>query len=189
MLKKVMNVSKDLNIPIFLSSGTLLGYYREKNFIKHDYDIDLGIYKEDYTDDLIYKMESAGFNLYRTLGTKEKGLELSFRYPNTKIGKLAKLDIFLHYKCNKDKNIYWTTYLYPKFEKEIKYKISNFELVKDKFVGVEVYVPKDTEKYLVQHYGHDWKTPKKSKDDYYYAVSPVSIVDEDQVEQEDIEEV
>ena len=87
-----------LNIPFFLSSGTCLGYFREKKFIEYDYDIDIGIFSTDYTHKIVKAMKKVGLKLYRTLGDLDGGLELSFFLPGTKLGRWAKVDIFLHYK-------------------------------------------------------------------------------------------
>ena len=48
------------------------------------------------------------------------------------------------------------------------------------FLGVNTFIPSPTEKYLIEHYGSDWKIPKKpgKGGNYYYATSPRSIVKE-----------
>lgn len=42
--KKVMEVLQEENIETFLVFGTLLGAVREKGFIKHDMDMDFGVW-------------------------------------------------------------------------------------------------------------------------------------------------
>lgn len=174
ILKRTKQVLDKLNIPFFLSSGTCLGYYRENKFIDHDYDIDIGIFEKDYNKDIIKEMISEGFIHYRTLGDKETGLELSFRLPNTELGKNAKIDIFLHYTDN-DKYS-WYSYIYPEFKKKIKYSVNKFLLKKVKFVGLNVNVPYPTLNYITEHYGKDWMIPKKPFTEYIYYKSPKSIV-------------
>ena len=44
-MKKILD---NENQEFFLSDGTLLGCYREKKFIEHDGDIDIGIFSEKY---------------------------------------------------------------------------------------------------------------------------------------------
>lgn len=179
ILRKTDNALKRLNIPYFLSSGTLLGYYRENNYLKHDYDIDIGIFRENYSKEIKREMKKEGFINYRNLGDLERGYEMSFYLPKTKVGRYAKIDIFVHNReeVNGKKYIYWATYQKPKYIKRIKYRVSSFGLKKVLFKGIEVNVPVETEKYLVEHYGVDWRIPKiAQKGEYYYATSPKSII-------------
>ena len=174
ILKKAKTALDRLNIPFFLSSGTLLGYYRENKFIDHDYDIDIGIYAEDYRDQIISEMKKEGLIYYRTLGDPINGMEMSFRLPYTRLGRLAKLDLFLHYQSN-DK-IYWFAFAQWRKNKKIKYQINNFQLKEINFMNLNVNVPYPTEKYLEEHYGKDWRIPKKPFKEYSFFKSPISIV-------------
>lgn len=177
ILRKTKKVLDELDIPFFLSSGTLLGFVRENKFLDHDYDIDIGIFKEDYNPEIINKMSEKGLKLYRILGNLENGMELSFRLPDTSIGKQAKIDIFLHYK-NNDK-IYWVTYSPPEYKKQIKYQVSNFILKPIKFIDTIVNIPYPTIRYIREHYGNEWFIPIKSKGmggSYDFRTTPKSIV-------------
>ncbi len=165
----------ELKIPFFLSSGTCLGYFRENKFINHDYDIDIGIFAKDYTPKLIDKMTDKGFKLYRVLGNQEDGMELSFRKEKGhRLGRYAKVDIFLHYPENG--YISWYTYKYPEFKEKIQYRVSKFKLTSINFMGLQVNVPEPTLGYILEHYGEDWTIPKKAGINYFYATSPKSIV-------------
>lgn len=172
ILSMVSDIFKELDIPFFLSSGSLLGYYREGKFLEHDYDIDIGIFQKDYTPKIIKKLKKKGFIYYRKFGNYKDGLELSFHLPNCSIGWKAKIDIFLHYTEDDNKSIYWISY-YRK--KRLKYKVSAFDLKKINFMGVDVWIPYPTERYLVEHYGSDWTIPRKHGIDYHYSMSPKSL--------------
>lgn len=177
ILKKTKEVLDELRIPFFISSGTCLGYLREGKFLDHDYDIDVGIFREDYTPIIINKMAEKGLILYRTLGNVKDGLELSFRLKGTRLGKHAKIDIFLHYKEND--NIYWISYIAPKFKKVIKYQVSDFILKPVNFMDTTINVPYPTVKYIREHYGSDWYISTKPNilgGSYDYRTSPTSIV-------------
>ena len=43
--------------------GSMLGAVREKGFIKHDLDIDVAMWKEDYSEEVQHCLEAAGFKL------------------------------------------------------------------------------------------------------------------------------
>ena len=167
-----------LQIPFFLTSGTLLGYFREGKFLDHDYDVDIGIYAENYTPEIKTMMAEAGFDNYRNLGNPKNGYEMSFYLKNSILGKLAKIDIFLHYKeyINNKKYIYWTSYEVPLLQKKLKYRIPYFTIKQVDFYGIKVNVPSDTLNYIESHYGLDWKTPKYIGHTYDYRRSPVSLV-------------
>ena len=44
VLKSAKEALDSVNIPFHLHAGTALGAHRERNFIKHDHDIDLAIF-------------------------------------------------------------------------------------------------------------------------------------------------
>ena len=131
ILKKTKKALDRLKIPFFLSSGTCLGYFREGKFIDYDYDIDIGIFAKHYTKKIIDEMEKEELHLYRTLGNKDTGMELSFRLPGTSLGKYAKIDIFLHYPS--EDGISWYSYAAPKFKKKIHYRVDRFRLKEVRF--------------------------------------------------------
>ena len=178
MLKRTMKALGKLGIKCFLSSGTCLGYFREGKFIDYDYDIDVGIMASDYNPALVHELAKENINLYRILGNERDGLELSFRMPGTKLGRYAKIDIFLHYRENHNGQnmISWYTYAAPKYIKKVKYRVSAFDLRLVNFADTQVYVPNPTLKYIEEHYGKDWMIPKKPFTEYTYHSSPTSIV-------------
>lgn len=173
MLKKIVKAFNNIKIPFFLSSGTCLGYFREKKFIDHDYDIDIGIFEKDYSPVILDELKKMGFILYRFFGDLKTGCEFSFYYPNKIIGKKAKFDLFLHYF--EEDSIYWNAFI-SKTKKKIKYKVPKFTLKEVKFMGLDILVPHPTKRYIKSHYGKDWFIPKKSGKNYKFHSSPVSIV-------------
>ena len=178
ILIKTKEVLDSLGIPFFLSSGTLLGYYRENKFLDHDYDVDIGIFASDYDPSIKNEMNKAGFYNYRNLGKPETGYEMSFYLRNSPLNQIAKIDIFLHYKETvKDKDyMYWTSYQIPELVKKIKYRVPFFTIEETEFYGIKVNVPTDTLNYIENHYGMDWRVPKYVGQSYDYRISPVSIV-------------
>lgn len=56
---------RDNSYTYTLLFGSMLGAVREKGFIAHDLDIDVAMWKEDYTEEVQRKLEAAGFYLSR----------------------------------------------------------------------------------------------------------------------------
>lgn len=148
-------------IPFHLHSGTALGAHREKKFIPHDEDIDLGVFAKDYNRKLASEMYKHGFEAKysRHFGTLKHGKEYTFWYKNG-----TPLDIFLIYTGkHESKGIFWyASYLgicnkCP--QKTCRWKLRTYRPVNIKFKGT-LYksVPKKT---LIDMYGKDWKTPHK----------------------------
>ena len=141
----------------FLACGTALGAVREGKFIEHDTDIDLGIFASDFNPDIEEEILKK-FKLKHRLGNLEKGYELSFIHPDTKIS----IDIFLHYR---ESNYLWC----PSFfsicdqtkDKMCRWKYTPFTLKPIKFISNLFNVPSPADIYLTESYGSDWRTPKQ----------------------------
>jgi hypothetical protein len=52
---------KSKNLNYWIDFGTLLGAVREKDFIAHDVDIDIGMYHDDYTKEIEVALQNHGF--------------------------------------------------------------------------------------------------------------------------------
>ena len=76
-----------------LAFGTLLGAISEKGFIKHDFDIDVAMWAEDWSPQLQKCLEKAGFKLWHTFEVDKGklGREETYVYNNVSI------DIFYFY--------------------------------------------------------------------------------------------
>ena len=80
-LRDAVEVGKNLNVKPFLLYGTLLGYVREGSFIKHDFDIDLGLLEEDFKrkDEIKEALLKRGYYI-----RIDNEFELSFIHPRSK---------------------------------------------------------------------------------------------------------
>lgn len=141
-------------IRFFLTEGTLLGAYRDNNFIKGDNDIDLGIFIHDYRSQV--EKGNHFFYLYKKLGSHDYGLELTFQHRLTKIF----VDLFLFYP---DKNGYWLA-TYNNLCDTAKHQTcrwhrGHFTLSSMSFLNHSFQVPHPTEEYLIYSYGEDWNIP------------------------------
>lgn len=152
---------KRLNLPYWLTDGTLLGYHREYGFISHDSDIDIGMPISAYTPDILVEMKREGFFFERQVGDVDRGLELTF----SKSG--INLDIFFFYQGEGE--VYHSAWLRGV---EIRYRYRIFGLKEVNFRGVCVSVPEDPEAYITQKYGAGWRVPDRT---WHWAFSPKNV--------------
>lgn len=167
------SILNSLGIRCWLTDGTLLGFFREKDLIEHDRDVDLGVRIEDYTDGIIPEFGKQGFELKYVLGEKRQGLELSF------IRAGAKVDLFFFYREG-DRMWHGAWQGIDKGRKRnlIKYYYDAFDLREAEFLGEKFFVPADTLKYIETKYGRDWRTPIREWD---WAFGPANAVGTDVV--------
>lgn len=158
-------IYQDLNpntFPIWLEFGTLLGAYRNNDFISYDIDIDLGTYLEVEKKIDSY-LKERGFILVREfkVDSGKIGLERTYLY------KGVFVDVF--YFIKESNNMY--TY---GFEKDVekgagylayKYEFNNSGLKKASFKDIIVLVPSDTQEHLEAQYGKDFMIPDPNYSD------------------------
>jgi glycerol-3-phosphate cytidylyltransferase len=154
----------------WIEAGTCLGAVREKDFIGHDPDIDVGIWADKPTSatapDLIERMEKADFSLVHKFEHKGQLLELSF------IKADVKIDVFFFFERN---GLAWHGAFGPENENGTGaysvflphvFTLSLFRDLKEiDFVGLKVKVPNPPEQYLTERYGPTWQTPDRT---YHY---------------------
>ena len=102
VLMQIDKVYKELNKDYWLDFGTLLGAYRNKNFLKHDDDIDIGMFLHDYQDNNEKIFVKYGFKKIRsfTIDDGEYGREETYEY------KGVGVDIFYYSKVDTSKAYY-----------------------------------------------------------------------------------
>lgn len=148
ILTTIYKVFNLYNIDFFLVFGTLLGAYRDKDFISHDTDIDLGILYKDLNNliNSVPDIEKYGIKLKRNSPEL-----LSFVYESDYI------DIYVFNKDDSD----------PKYYRCSVYNIESFQIdngfTKIEFLGQYFNTVNDIEKYLIRHYGNDWNEPIMNK--------------------------
>lgn len=162
-LSDIDSVLRKFKAPYWIQDGTLLGYYRENNFISHDLDTDIGMMFEDFSFEIMEEIKKLGFSLYHTFGYPNDSFEASF----TRYG--IKTDIFFYYKKN-DK-IYHCAF---KQNRRIDYYYDKFNLKEIDFLGIRLFAPVNELKFITTKYGENWKTPDTSWD---WAYSPKNHVD------------
>lgn len=159
---------KDYNI--WLDFGTLLGYYRENDFISHDLDMDFGVQVSSFEEfEVIEKhLINNGFN--RTKFYFNKNLvELSYSY------KGLNVDFIIYNKENdrvsSDTIFFMTNALGNPTRYEVyHYEIPFLGLKECDFKGMKVKVPENTQEYLRTLYGEDFETPNTN---YNWKENPI----------------
>lgn len=146
----------------WLTDGTLLGFIRERDFIAHDHDMDLGMLINDLTPELIQSMVSHGFRLDGVRGTPDNGLEYTFEKNN------ELLDIFFFYK--RGNQLWHSAWLKKKYQ--INFIYDQFEIRPALFHGIDVWIPDAAEIFLEKKYGPGWIQKETS---WSWAFSPKNV--------------
>ena len=138
------NILKKSKIRWGLIFGTLLGAFREKDFITHDDDVDIFVYDEDrkILIDLLHEFKKHGFKVVRY----EKDSLLSIMRKNEQTDFYLFKKTLLGRRCLD----YYIPKIYFKRIGKIMFFNKYFPTV-DKI-----------NQYLIFQYGKDWKVPKKN---------------------------
>ena len=161
----------DINVNYTLAFGTMLGAVREGGFIKHDLDIDVAIWNEDYSPMLnnilskygfrrthVFNVENGTFGREETYEYKGVGIDIFYFYIDS-LGNTYCCDFLAHKGCatfNQSMKEYGSVIarkLILPLEKEVR--SVNFE-------GIETYIPFNAEKILEFRYGPDYMIPNPS---------------------------
>jgi phosphorylcholine metabolism protein LicD len=156
---EIVDILEENKINFFIQAGTVLGAKRENNFIKWDWDVEFGIFEDEF------------INNYELIKSEmlKKNFKIFHEIKNRKDGKIdawkdfgAKTTLYeilcWSYDSQQDRFFRWNINIPAKFFKE-KNTI--------KFFGKELQCPGPVEEYLTYQYG-DWQTPKRvsKKKDY-----------------------
>lgn len=139
------------DIPFFLVSGTLLGYAREGQLLKHDKDIDVGVlgWEQQYKIGMALQ-KSTQFALSADF-LKGSGV---YYVPISHNATGVIIDLFFYHE---DHGKYVTGVDFF-FGYRQTFAFSPFKLKAMEFLGVPMFVPEDTELKLRENFG-DWRTP------------------------------
>lgn len=156
---------------LWLDFGTLLGFYRENDFINHDLDMDFGIIINDY-DDFLEKEKyliKKGFSRTKEFYYKNRLVELSYSYKGLNVD-------FIVY-CRKADVIESDTifFMTNALGKPTRYEVYNYslpfsELEEHNFKAVEIKVPNNAREYLSKLYGEDFEVPNTN---YNWKENPI----------------
>lgn len=174
MLAAADKVFSDMGVKAFLTYGALLGAYRDHGFISYDPDIDLGIVAGNISETIHQVMAKAGFQPYRqvVMAGTEQVVEETYIY-----NKLH-LDIFYYFREGND----FYSVIQRKHETK-EWKEANAtdgfpcdrsyvpacEFERREFLGLQIWMPVDTDGWLRAIYSDSYMTPIKNwnaKDGY-----------------------
>ena len=156
---------------LWLDFGTLLGFYRENDFINHDLDMDFGIIINDY-DDFLEKEKyliKKGFSRTKEFYYKNRLVELSYSYKGLNVDFIVyrrKADVI-----ESDTIFFMTNAL----GKPTRYEVYNYslpfsELEEHNFKAAEIKVPNNAREYLSKLYGEDFEVPNTN---YNWKENPI----------------
>ncbi|MDO5557640.1 MAG: hypothetical protein Q4G05_05325 [Clostridia bacterium] len=163
--KKIYKVFESNKINYFYDFGNLLGIIREGHFLKHDSDIDLGIILNGgkTLKEIVSILKENNFELVSYFEYRNKIRECNFLCDGITVDLFfyEEKDGFLHsfayqimpkvkYTEKNQKSV-----ILRKMDEIEKFEYRNVE-------GVELRIPSNYEKILVQKYGEGWKIEDKN---------------------------
>ena len=165
LLRATRKVLSKLMIPFWLSSGTLLGWYRECDIISHSVDVDIGIWIHDFNPAIIEQMERAGLVLKSVFGKIDDSYEISFVSDDG-----IKIDMFFFYE---EDEYVWNGGTRAHDGAKFKYIFPKFSLCWTEFLNMKVRVPCDSLSVIHANFGPDWMKPVKN---WVWYSSPPNVV-------------
>lgn len=153
------------NLVFWIDYGTLLGYYREHDFIKHDFDLDTSTWFENH-ERVKEVLENNGFERVRFYYLqKQDGLEECYKHRDFD----TTIDVFYYFNDGERSYCFSFSPMVSMRRKRDLNKVQpsrvrkwTFERiipVPAEFKGVRVYVPENTGAYLASTYGETFMTP------------------------------
>lgn len=161
----------EMGAKMFLIYGTLLGAYRDHNFIPYDFDLDVGVMKDELPQNYQSIILKYGFRLLCRNYVKENGSVLVEAYEKNGVG------IDIYFTCSLNDKTYG---IYSPRKHEFKEwrsanKTDGFpvecqivdkcKFVRSNFLGYNFYMPEKVTDWLSDMYTETYMTPIKNFDD------------------------
>jgi len=150
---EIVDVFEKNNIDFFIQAGVVLGARRDNYFIKWDWDVEFGIFEENFkkNHDLIKEeLLKKNFKIYHEIkGLKDNKIDVIKDFgPKSTVYEI----LSWRYSWIKKKYHRWYINIPSKFFRE-KHTIN--------FLGKEIHCPGPVDEYLSYQYG-DWQTPNQT---------------------------
>ena len=153
LLFKTKELLDEAGISFMLAYGTLLGAIREKDFIKHDPDIDLIVDDEEKLFNTLPQLHEKGLRLVRAK---------SRAYYSFRMNGPIYIDLYI---LSPVENFPWKYYCV-----RVEYSYLPAKFFREKqtidFLGKDFQCPKNPERLIRYMYGKNWRTPA-GKDSHY----------------------
>jgi tetratricopeptide (TPR) repeat protein len=153
-LSDLSRMANDKGTPVFLVSGTLLGYVREGQLLAHDKDIDVGIVGWENQYKLCMALQETGLFTVSTQHLKGKD---TFYIPIKHNDTGMWIDVFVYHP----QGSHWVTGVDFFFGYRQTFAFTPFELQEIEFLGVKMQAPANAELNLTENYGN-WRVPDAS---------------------------
>ncbi|MBR6690025.1 MAG: LicD family protein [Bacilli bacterium] len=172
VLANTQRILDELNILNYADFGTMLGIVREGRLLKHDLDMDVGVFATPIEKEKIrMTLEREGYVLWRKYVFSNRVVEESYRY------KGIKLDIN-YYEVKNNKSTTWLFYRepgrkYTNHERNIvEMTYSLITATKKVKVGdYKISIPTNARTLLKEKYGKNWRIPDTG---WIYWLSPAA---------------
>lgn len=159
-LLEVKKVLDKADIPFWVDFGTLLGFYRQGDFLETDPDIDLGV-KREYQEDVIEIADKLG-KIGKVVTRVDKGDGCHYLAGFKIYRNGFWIDVAFFFK-HEDK---WILPI-SQWDKVMVFKEEYYDnLVDLEIKGVKFKMPEKIEEYMVLHYGKKWRRPFVEGEDY-----------------------
>lgn len=178
-IKLIKSRLDGFGVPFWISSGTLLGWHRQCDYIPYSVDVDVGVFIKDHTKDLLKKLQGSLLHLEHKFGRANDSLQYAFD-----MGKV-KLDIFFFY-VDKLSGKMWNGGTDYNTGEKFKYLFEKFSLCWTEFDYMKLQVPCETEPYIQANYGPNWFHPVKKWD---WSKSPPNVKPNGEWSDDEMDEV
>jgi tetratricopeptide (TPR) repeat protein len=153
-LSDLTRMANEKGTPVFLVSGTLLGYVREGQLLAHDKDIDVGIVGWENQYELCMALQETGLFTVSTQYLKGKDTYyIAIKHNDTGMW----IDVFVYHP----QGSHWVTGVDFFFGYRQTFAFTPFELQEIEFLGVKMQAPANAELNLTENYGN-WRVPDAS---------------------------
>ena len=153
-LADLASILNEVDQKFFLVSGTLLGFEREGKLMDHDKDVDVGILGWENQFDICMALQRSGkFTLAAHFLKGTNSYYIPIMHSLTGMW----IDLFLYHEVDGQ----WVTGVDFFFGYRQTFGFTPFELKPVKFLGVDMYVPEDTDLNLTENFGN-WRVSDPS---------------------------